>query len=55
MLQKRPFRATGHIDAAGVANAATVQEYRAKWRRVNETKVTGNGYYQGESYQLVKT
>jgi putative transposase len=37
MLQKRPFWATGHIDAAGVANAATVQEYRAKWRRVNET------------------
>jgi hypothetical protein len=26
------------IDAASVGNAATVQEYRAKRRRVNETK-----------------
>src|SRR5260221_14650998 len=29
---------TAQIDAASVGNAATVQEYRAKWRCVNETK-----------------
>jgi len=28
---------------------------RAKWMRVNETKVTGIGYHQAESYQVEKT
>jgi hypothetical protein len=32
------FRVTVQIDAAGIGKAATVQEYRAKWRRVNEAK-----------------
>ena len=35
------YEVTAQIDAASVANAATVQEYRANWRCVNETNAPG--------------
>jgi hypothetical protein len=37
---------TAQIDAAGVANAATEQEYRANWRCVNESKVLVVGQFE---------